>query len=379
MRSPGSQAAHRFEGLDLLRGIAAGSVVLLHWFDGNGSPWFHYGHLAVDFFFLLSGFVIARSYEARLLGTMGFSRFMTVRLIRLYPMIVMGIVLGLSRAVLRGHFAPEYAAAPSEYELAAFANVLMLPLPFATRLGPSIFPLNAVFWSLFFELAANAFYAAGIRRLSNRVLTTIVLASFAGLAAVVLAGVNHSGGLTAGADIHTWGGGFFRVGFSFFLGVLLYRQWAQGGWLFQFSANTALISAILLLLLSLPAGTLLPIEEVGLVALVFPVFLILAANHNSGPVLAKASLAMGALSYPLYVIQVPVLWIFTGALKFARVPMPFWLAGILAMAAAGSTAFVILKVYDEPVRTLLASAARPRARQPVEDLRTDYHDDRMVA
>jgi len=94
MTLSGKSSLDRFEALDGLRGVAALSVVAAH-------VYFLFGYafpsidLAVDFFFALSGFVLAHAYGERLRGGMGAGRFMLLRLIRLYPLYILGTTIGL--------------------------------------------------------------------------------------------------------------------------------------------------------------------------------------------------------------------------------------------------------------------------------------------
>jgi peptidoglycan/LPS O-acetylase OafA/YrhL len=233
-----------------------------------------------------------------------------------------------------------------------------------TRLGDTIFPLNGVFWSLFFELLANVAYALGIRLLKGRILNAIIVVGLGGLVLLVATGFSRDGGLTAGGEINTWAGGVFRVAFSYFLGVKLYRVWSVGH-LRAWSANPLLLGAALLLLLSPPSGTWAAMTEIGFVAIVFPAFLILGANHASDKRLAKLSALLGALSYPLYVLQTPLLWLFTGAVKYAHLKLAFPLAGGIAMGIVCLTSWVILKLYDEPLRDFLSRfLQQPRLQTP---------------
>jgi len=345
--------------LDFLRGTAALCVLLLHWFDGVGMPWCHYGFLAVDFFFLLSGFVIAHSYERRLLDSMSVGRFLWLRFVRLYPMIVIGVTFGLTRAVLRGHFAPEYALPPVNYLLLYLANLVMLPIPRPSIIGVGIFPLDAVIWSLFFELLANVFYAVFVRRLTRRVLAVVVALGLIGLAAIVVAGIASEGGLNAGAEQSSFWGGFPRVFFAFFLGVLLYRLRGEGR-LPSFAAGPLLLSVVLMAVLCLPKGWLPPWGEFAAVTLLFPVIVMLGANHSPQGRVATASHSLGELSYPIYLLQVPIMWIGSGALKamhlYDRLPL-VWV-GILLMFVIAAISWTVLKLVDEPVRSFLSGLAR---------------------
>ena len=79
-----------YELLDGLRGVAALVVIWYHVFEGfAASPVdqrFNHGYLAVDFFFILSGFVVGYAYDDRWKRrTLSFGGFIKRRLIRLHP------------------------------------------------------------------------------------------------------------------------------------------------------------------------------------------------------------------------------------------------------------------------------------------------------
>src|SRR6187402_3617673 len=87
-----------FEILDGLRGVAAIAVVTFHFMEWAISDYsknfIGHGFLAVDFFFCLSGFVIAYAYDDRM-KQLKPGPFLIRRLIRLHPLVVIGSVLGL--------------------------------------------------------------------------------------------------------------------------------------------------------------------------------------------------------------------------------------------------------------------------------------------
>jgi peptidoglycan/LPS O-acetylase OafA/YrhL len=81
--------------LDGLRGIAALIVLIYHALGPTyGIAGFRGGFLAVDFFFMLSGFVVARAYEQRLADGLSFAGFLKIRFDRLYPTIAAGVLIG---------------------------------------------------------------------------------------------------------------------------------------------------------------------------------------------------------------------------------------------------------------------------------------------
>ena len=83
--------------LDGLRGVASLVVVAFHLFEAHAASHadqiINHGYLAVDFFFVLSGFVIGYAYDDRW-GRMTYRDFFKRRLIRLHPMVVMGMLIG---------------------------------------------------------------------------------------------------------------------------------------------------------------------------------------------------------------------------------------------------------------------------------------------
>ena len=86
-----------YEVLNGLRGVAAIVVVIFHIFEAFATSHLdqkvNHGYLAVDFFFILSGFVVAYAYDDRW-GRMSIKDFLKRRFIRLHPMVVMGALIG---------------------------------------------------------------------------------------------------------------------------------------------------------------------------------------------------------------------------------------------------------------------------------------------
>ena len=123
--------------------------------------------MAVDFFFMLSGFVIAHAYDERLRRGMGVLPFLAVRLIRLEPLVLLGVALGTGAHLLRARLGGIDMASVLQ---AACANVLLLPTPALLALRPWAFPIDTPLWSLAFEILINPVYA-----LLFRVLTRLTL------------------------------------------------------------------------------------------------------------------------------------------------------------------------------------------------------------
>ncbi len=164
-----------FATLDGLRGVAALFVAMRHtsFFHGLG---IHGGYLAVDLFFVLSGFVIAHAYQRRLEQGLSAGRFLVMRYLRLWPVYVLGAVIGLIGAAEHALPGKDNMSLAEVARTAPFA-LAMLPGP---HIRPMLYPVNSVAWSLALELAINAVYAFTWRWLRDvRVLAGALAASAA--------------------------------------------------------------------------------------------------------------------------------------------------------------------------------------------------------
>jgi peptidoglycan/LPS O-acetylase OafA/YrhL len=149
------RTAHRFEALDSWRGICACAVVLFHLNAGTHfHRWLNNGYVAVDFFFVLSGFVIASAYQARIAGWIDFTRFTVRRLGRLYPLhlFVLGIYVLLE--LNRGFYHPALFLTGERTLPALGADVLLIQ-------GFDAYALswNMAAWSISVELWVNLAFA----------------------------------------------------------------------------------------------------------------------------------------------------------------------------------------------------------------------------
>ena len=165
-----SDTKPHYELLDGLRGVAALLVVFYHIFEGlsfaaGGTliTVINHGYLAVDFFFILSGFVIGYAYDDRLGKSMSLGNFFKRRLIRLHPMIVMGAVLGVIFYLLQGSVQWDGThISLSLVMLALLCAMFFIPAApgacYDIRGNGEMFPLNGPSWSLFFEYIGNILY-----------------------------------------------------------------------------------------------------------------------------------------------------------------------------------------------------------------------------
>jgi peptidoglycan/LPS O-acetylase OafA/YrhL len=307
------------------------------------------GYLAVDFFFLLSGLVIDKTYGHRLTDGLTFSRFAAVRAIRVYPLYLIGFALGLVRALGQTVLNRPDHLSVTQLAISAVFEPFLLPSP--TRVG--LFALDVPAWSLFFELAINVVYALVLVKCSARVLG--VVAAMCG-ALLIYAAVSQ-GSLNVGQSWATFHGGIARVGFSFTVGVLLAR-FRRGS---APDRRLALVPmALLVLLLVLPAeGAGRIAYDLFAVLVAAPLLVWFGASYNPMPSLHSVSQTLGALSYPIYAIHYPLLWLVGFAAKKAGLPSAVWIA--LFFASTIGLAWLLNTYWDVPVRRRL-TALLTRAR-----------------
>jgi peptidoglycan/LPS O-acetylase OafA/YrhL len=352
--------------LDGLRGVASLIVVIFHCFEAytDDNPLkqiINHGYLAVDFFFLLSGFVIAYAYDDRW-GRMTQWEFYKRRLIRLQPMVVMGSLIGAALFYFqKGPVFPLVATTPVwKMLLVMLVGFTLLPLPKSAdiRGWSEMHPLNGPAWSLFFEYIANILYAIGLRKLSNRALSIFVLLS-AGLL-FHLAVFGKRGDLIGGwsidsTQLHI---GFARLLFPFFAGILLMRL----GKRIHIKGAFAVCSLLLIAALSLPrfGGTehhwINGLYEALCIIILFPIIVAIGAGEKRvDGVSIRIARFFGDLSYPLYITHYPLIYIYTAWVVQNHVPAArgaVW--GALLLIAAVTIAYASLKLYDEPLRRWLS-------------------------
>src|SRR5450432_1524263 len=224
------ESKNHYQILDGLRGVASVLVIVFHvleTFTGGNKfvQIINHGYLAVDFFFLLSGFVVAYAYDDRW-GKMTQWDFYKRRLIRLQPLVVMGSLIGAALFYFQASptVFPEIAGTPVwKMLLMMLIGCTLIPVPISMdiRGWQEMHPLDGPAWSLFFEYIANILYALIVRRFSKTLLTIFVALAACLLAQHLIFGTQGDaiGGWTLDkTQLHI---GFARLLYPFFAGVLL--------------------------------------------------------------------------------------------------------------------------------------------------------------
>lgn len=372
--------------LDALRGVAALIVLYYHCFEcfgyeiAEGSGIYtqicDHGYLAVDFFFLLSGFVIGYAYDDRWKDTlnrdgrgMGVGRFFKRRLIRLHPMVIAGAVIGLTCYLVDG--GTDWwgnLATPGNLALVFFMTLVMLPvypgMGADVRGNGEMFPLNGPQWSLFFEYIGNIFYALLLRHLPTKALAVLTLVTGFGLGWHVL-GTGYLGEGWSFVD-NGFCCGMLRMLFPYTFGLLLSRLFMQRRpdlqnshrhFMAIFLVNA--LTLVIFLSLNFVGDPALPWQNglyiMFLVAIVFPAVIWSAACAGTGN--SRLCTYLGELSYPLYIVHYPLMYIFYRYHGFPEVTCTMsdvWPMAVATFFGSIALASFFLYAYDRPVRRWLS-------------------------
>ena len=325
------EKSQRFAALDGLRGVAAAGVLLYHFAGWSGRPGgFAHGYLAVDFFFCLSGFVLAHAFQQ---SEIGWAAYLRIRIIRIWPLLVLSTVIG---AILTSRHSPPFWPNLTR-------NLLLIPRLEPTPYGtfPTLFPFNPPAWSLCLEVVVSALWFP-LRRLADAGLITILIFCFA----VMLWAASGMGGIETGWDRATFWIGFCRAAYSFTLGWLAWRHRALAS-----RPRLVVATVVLMVVLVMPITPRNAIYDLTCVTLLFPLVVLMGAHDPGGRVGALCRRA-GDVSYPVYALHWATWAVLLRLYPQEGLARPLWFCG-LALLVTPLVAWVAARVYDAPVRRWL--------------------------
>lgn len=359
--------------LDGMRGVAALLVVWYHVFEGfqfasgaSAITVINHGYLAVDFFFILSGFVIGYAYDDRMGRQLTLGAFFKRRIVRLHPMVVMGAVIGTVAFFAQGSVQWDGThIALSAVMLALLCAMFFVPAvpgcPYEVRGNGEMFPLNGPAWSLFFEYIGNILYALVLHRLPTKALAALVTVLGAALAWFTISDPSGYGMFGVGWTLDTvnFFGGLLRMTFPFTMGILLSRVFRKvkvrgAFWL----CSLVLVAVFHVPYLEKVAGVNMNgvFEALCIIAL-FPVLVWFAASGSTTDKLStRVCNWLGDISFPLYIVHYPFMYLFYSWLIEKRIYTlaESWPMALLTCVASIVAAWLCLHLYDIPVRRWLA-------------------------
>jgi peptidoglycan/LPS O-acetylase OafA/YrhL len=299
----------RFVVLDSWRGVAACLVALFHldvYSHLYGVPFLRNSWLFVDFFFVLSGFVIAANYQQRLLDGFGIGRFLFLRLGRLYPlhfaMLVLFIAWELLRA-LRRILIPDLSSinpvalfsTPQEAPGTILANLLLVQ---SLHLYDFL-TWNMASWSISTEFYTYVVFAVCLIGFRKHAWIALLLAMIGGPVLIAILSERNM------ATVYDWG--IIRCIYGFAAGVsswIIYEKWNEKlrKWL---SGSIVEWSAVALVIIFVNAAgtTLLSIAAPYIFALVVLVFAF-EAGTASAVLRLRPLVFLGTISYSIYMTHV---------------------------------------------------------------------------
>ena len=369
----------RYEILDGLRGVAAMLVVAHHLFE----TYFHtapnqpinHGYLAVDFFFVLSGFVIGYAYDDRW-NRMSIWNFAKRRLIRLHPMVIFGTLIGTALFYFGDCSSFPFINDTPWYMvlLVMLWAFTMIPIPtmMDIRGWAETNPLNGPVWSLQWEYLANILYALFIRRLSKVALAACIVV-FAAMTLVLCLNIDVTGwlGYRQYASYTVIGGwsltpdqlqiGLTRLLYPFFCGLLISRT----NKLIKLKGGFWWCSLMIVVLLCMPW---MGIDATGdgrwtnglyeavCILILFPLIVMIGAGSSvKGGKSVAINKFLGDISYPIYITHFPLIYMqmaWVDKHKDAPVGTHLFVA-VSIFVLSVVVAYASFKLYDLPVRDWL--------------------------
>jgi len=336
-----------FKILDGLRGIAAISVVIFHFMEfavpDYKDNFIAHSYLAVDFFFCLSGFVIAYAYDSKV-ESMGIVRFIQSRLIRLHPLVIIGALLGLITFI-----ADPFSNLFHQYglikTLLMFLSAgLLVPYPLVHERYFNLFHLNPPTWSLFWEYIANVFYVIVLYKVKKQLLWGVIT-----VATLLLAYEAYQvGNLAVGWGGDNFFGGGARIFYSFLAGMIVYRS----NWIIRSRMGFVLVGLLLFVVFLIPFNDKLNwITDLLVVIFYFPFLVALGAGATLHAGYEKICRFFGDISYPLYMIHYPFLWVFLSDVETKKPAMDeMILIIIISLFLLIGLAYLIMIFVDQPIR-----------------------------
>lgn len=338
-----------FQTIEALRGVGAFLVVMRHvpyFFGPLQAP---ESFLAVDLFYLVSGFVVAHAYGQRLAAGGFVWPFMKTRVIRLYPIYFIGIAIGVVAAGYSAFIHP--GGFWNWGKIAEGFAVGLFMIPIFPGLSANGSTLDGPTWTLAPELIANLAYALLIRFLRLWLLILVIAVGAVGVVAAEL--IYRT--LDVGYSPTDQWSALARVTFSFFAGVLVYRVFGDrmkpSAWM-----AWACIAILTVLLAWHPPKGLREAYEIGVVLVAFPALLIVAGHYEPGPRVGRIFSFIGLMSYGVYVLHQPLGNLFRDILqRFIHIPRNLSVVGfgVVFLGFVLWLAWWLDGHYDAPVRRKL--------------------------
>lgn len=348
--------ARVFHTLDALRGIAALGVVTFHMAQVFTPITAAGGYLAVDLFFMMSGVVLSHAYESRFRAGMGVLDFMRVRLIRLYPLYLLGTLFGIAVTL-----ASMFGRNIQHWEASTLLHATLLALLFLPNLSGrpinEMFPLNIPCWSLFLELVVNLLFVISWPVLSSRRLIGISLLTGGAVGMAIIYGGNADQGSTTSSIAI----GLARTLFGFSIGVLIARHVRRSPRAVSNTRFFAILAIVGVAIAARPHGEWRMVWDGVCVLAIFPLVVYWGTLIDPSPALQKVASFLGLTSYAVYVLHTPFSSVLNSMTRRfvasgGKLAAPYLGLAALVLLLAGC--WMIDRYFDMPLRRRLGLIIR---------------------
>ena len=352
---PGTRRREPLHALTSLRFVAAFIVITTHFGPSRlaantyVASLLSAGYEAVAFFFMLSGFILVYVYASEKPGKLISSNvaFWIARMARIAPAYYLGLALSMTHFLYAG-LASKMIAPSAFYEALVLAPLLM-----QAWCPPAALAWNVPAWSLSVEALFYAAFPAMWRAVGQAPRTQLLLVTIASIGLCDLRLISlpfQQYGSTAYNFI-----AFFPIFHLplFLAGTVLGRLFLTRHIPIRKSHTIPALVALLVLLTCKPSGYAVP----GILLVpIFALLILSAAQLKGGDergLTSKRAVWLGELSYAMYIIHVPVIWLWSVLTRAARIELPAYAEFAVDVTSIVIISSLVLIYIERPLRPFL--------------------------
>lgn len=351
--------SEEIRSLNTLRGIAALVVTAYHAGGMFGvRHWIPHGYLAVDLFFVISGFIMAHVYQARIGEGLGFRLFMRRRMARLYPLYAAATVAGAALYLWR----VSEGLSPLKSELLPVFGLNLLLLPGDTTgvlANKAAYPFALQSWSIIWEIALSALFFVWAKWGGRR---AALIA--AGAAMVLVWAAIERRTLDGGFSLATFWVGGVRAAFGFAAGAAVFALIKRGEKVWAVLSGVGAVLGLLMVWYVFTVRSTWWAADLAIAVVVFPLTVALLARLR--PRFAEHAVGdfLGEASYSIYLLHglamgLATFWLLDN--PYMAQPWRF-MFGCTWMCALLAASWLCWRYFETPMRKALSGGRKRQER-----------------
>ena len=290
--------------LESIRGISALVVLLFHLKETSNSLIIQNfivlnGEIFVDFFFVISGFVITYSYSSRIYTFMDLLKFKYKRILRLYPLHVLTLLIFVMVEIAKYFLSTEFSIFSNTEPFTINNTRSFIHNLFLTHAFLPLNSFNIPSWSISVEFYAYLLFSLIVLLIKNEKICFLIFMTISFFSFLYI--INGGGSLRSMENED----GFIRCCFSFFLGATIFslKDFIK---IKPKLTNFLILSFLILLIITFF------LNNNFLSILLFSVIILISVNeenHHLIKILSfKPLLYLGSISYGIYMFHFFVIW-----------------------------------------------------------------------